>query len=103
MGIPFGYVDEKGKSHSINKVEEVGFFDYLGSKLTEVKNLRATNAQGVPARLWRDDRGRNYISFDAEVLENDGKPIEVIEVAQINLLTTICSNERYLVYKSVLV
>lgn len=102
MGIPFGYVDENGKSHTVNKVEEVGFFDYLGSKLTEIKDKVATTAQGVPVSLWRDDRGRNYVSIDVEVLEDDGKPVEVAEVARINLLTEIFSDERYLVYKSVL-
>lgn len=102
LGIPFGYVDEKGKSHSINKFEKVGFFEYLGSKLSPINDKMATNAQGVPARLWRDDRGRNYVSMDVEVLENDGKPVEVTEVARVNLLTGICSDERYLVYKNVL-
>ena len=103
LGIPFGYVDEKGKSHSVNKVEEVGFFEFIGSKLSPVTDKVATNAQGVPASLWRDDRGRNYVSIDIEVLEDDGKPVEVVEVARVNLLTGICSDERYLVYKSVLV
>ena len=36
LGIPFGYVDEKGKSHSVNKVEEVGFFEFIGSKLSPI-------------------------------------------------------------------
>jgi hypothetical protein len=103
LGIPFGYVDQNGKSHSVNKVEKVGFFEFIGSKLTEIKNKKATNSQGVPARLWRDDRGRNYVSMDTEVLEDDGEPVEVTEVARVNLLTGICSNERYFVYKSVLV
>ena len=100
LGIPFGYVDEKGKSHSVNKVEEVGFSEFIGSKLSPVTNMKATSAQGVPVSLWRDDRGRNYVSIDTEVLEDDGKPVEVTEVARINLLTGIYSNERYLVYKS---
>ena len=100
MGISFGYVDEHGKSHSVNKFEKVGFSEYLGSKLTEIKDKKATNSQGVPARLWRDDRGRNYVSMDTEVLEDDGEPVEVVEVARVNLLTGICSNERYFVYKS---
>ena len=102
LGMPFGYVDERGKSHSVNKVEEVGFFEYIGSKLSPVTDKVATTAQGVPARLWRDDRRRNYVSIDVEVLEDDGKPVEVAEVARINLLTEIFSDERYLVYKSVL-
>lgn len=101
--MPFGYVDEHGKSHQVNKVEEVGFFDYIGSKLYPVTDKVATTTQGVPASLWRDDRGRNYVSIDVEVLEDDGKPIEVAEVARVNLLTMIFSDERYLVYKSVLV
>lgn len=103
LGMPFGYVDEHGKSHQVNKVEKEGFFDYIGSKLSPVTDKVATTAQGVPASLWRDDRGRNYVSIDVEVLEDDGKPVEVVEVARVNLLTMIFSDERYLVYKSVLV
>lgn len=102
LGMPFGYVDENGKSHSVNKVEKVGFFEFIGSKLSPVTDKVATTAQGVPVSLWRDDRGRNYVSIDVEVLEDDGKPVEVAEVARINLLTEIFSDERYLVYKSVL-
>lgn len=101
--LPFWYTDEHGKSHTVTKREKVGLFEYLGSKLSPIKDKKATNAQGVPALLWRDDRGKDYVSMDAEILENDGKPIEVTEVARVNLLTGICSDERYLVYKSVLV